>query len=326
MREKILEMLRESPGEISGEKISQELHISRAAVSKHIKVLRKEGYIIDALTKRGYTFREPTTALVAQEIYHYLNEPELFEIHCMDTVDSTNLYLRKLAMAGSPHFTAVTAEEQSGGRGRLDRKWYSPPGAGIWLSLLFRPTLAPQNIQWLTLLIAVSIAEALERYGFDCRIKWPNDILLNKKKVCGILLEMQSDMDHVHWVVAGMGININNQAFPEELKDKATSLYQEKALVLNRAEITASILQTIKDNYQSLISEGFSPLREKWLSKAIGLGEKARVVSSQGVIEGTAMDMDEKGYLLIQSIDGNIQRITGGDFLPSQIDIPERKQ
>ena len=316
MKEKILELLRQNK-EISGEEISRQLHISRAAVAKHIKSLRQRGYEIEASTKRGYTFQEAPDKLLAAEIALHMPPDNTcnWQIHSLEQTDSTNLVLRKLASQDAPEFSVVIADEQTAGRGRLQRVWYAPPRTGLWMSVLFRPTLPPMLAQTITLTTAVSVAEACGDLGIQSQIKWPNDVLIGGKKICGILSEMQADMDHVAWLVVGIGVNINQNAFPPELADIATSLSQAKGKTLTRNEVAAHTLNRLGQNYRLLCQQGFIPIRRKWKERALNLGKTITVRDFSGQRTGKALDIDEEGYLLLEEANGAVCRITAGDIL-----------
>ncbi|MGI5892148.1 MAG: biotin--[acetyl-CoA-carboxylase] ligase [Bacillota bacterium] len=315
MRDQILKILRQSKEDISGQLLSQKLNISRAAIGKHIKSLRQQGYIIEASTHKGYRFVSAPDQLFASEIESFLLADSPWKIYWKKQVDSTNNVLRQMAQENAPSFTALVAEEQSAGKGRLGRCWHSPAGAGIWLSILLRPELASNMAQFFTLTIAVAIAEALSGLGWPIFIKWPNDLLLNGKKVCGILAEIQADMDTLHWVVVGMGINYHHCTLPTDIKDLAISLNTIKATYYSRAEITAKILSSIEKYYHMLCQKGFRPIREKWLQYACCIGKNITANTLSGSYEGKSLDMDDHGYLILQLSDGSTKKINAGDII-----------
>ena len=316
MRYEILTMLREE-GEISGERISEKLNISRAAVSKHIRSLRQEGYVIDSLPGKGYRFISSPDILSPAEIYSHMSNQENWNIITLEEVDSTNIQLRKLADRGAPEFTVVIAEQQTAGKGRLGRPWFSPAGSGLWMSVLLRPQLSPQLAQLLTLTTAVSLEEAFRQLGMDVRIKWPNDILTpGRKKLCGVRSEMHVDMDRVEWLILGIGVNINPTAFPRELQDIAISLYQLKGEPIPRAKVAAAILGRLLANYRLLQQEGFTSLRTNWLNHALGIGETVAIDQNGVKEEGIALGLDEEGYLLLKQGD-QVKRVLAGDMVLS---------
>ncbi|MCL1974759.1 MAG: biotin--[acetyl-CoA-carboxylase] ligase [Firmicutes bacterium] len=313
MREQILQILREG-GEISGEKLSCQFGISRAAIAKHIKALRAEGYIINAVPRRGYSFISAADTLSAAEINCFLREKAAsWQIHYKKELPSTNSKLRNLAVQGAPHGTVVIAEHQLAGAGRFNRSWFSPPHSGIWMSFLLRPALSPQIAQTMTLLTACAVARVLKSLGYACGIKWPNDVLCqNGRKLCGIKSEMCIDMDSVQWQITGLGLNVNISEFPPPLHNSATSLYLLGKSVIQRAPLAAALLDEIYRLYQILLQQGFAPLRQIWLSYAVSLGQLVRISNMHEEYYAIARGLDENGYLLVERA-GQIQTVSGGD-------------
>ena len=314
MREQILRLLRESR-EISGEALSRQLGVSRAAIAKHIKALRAEGYTIEAAPRRGYRFIFAADSLSAAEIGCFLQEKAAdWRIHYYDELPSTTAILRNLATEGAPHGTVLIADHQQAGEGRLERSWFSPAKGGLWMSFLLRPPLSAQLAQTMTLLTACAITRVLDKLGFTCGIKWPNDVLaLNGRKLCGIKSEMCADMDSVHWLVTGLGLNINIPCFPSPLDTTATSLNLLSGQTLPRAPIAAALLDEIYHLYQILLEQGFAPIRELWLNYAVSLGQMVRVSNIREEYYAIARGLDENGYLLAEH-QGQLKTITGGDI------------
>ncbi|MCL1905919.1 MAG: biotin--[acetyl-CoA-carboxylase] ligase [Clostridiales bacterium] len=314
IREQILQTLRES-AEISGEALSKRLGISRAAVAKHIKALREEGYAIKAAPRRGYSFLAAADSLSAAEIGCFLQKKAAcWQIHYYRELPSTTTVLRELATKGAPHGTVLIAEAQQAGEGRLSRSWFSPAKSGLWMSFLLRPPLSAQLAQTMTLLTACATALVLDKMGFACGIKWPNDVLaLDGRKLCGIKSEMCADMDSVQWLVTGLGLNINTPCFPPDLNDCATSLYMLGGQILPRAPIAAALLDELYRLYQTLLERGFAPIRELWLNYALSLGQRVRVSNAREEYYAIARGLDENGYLLAEH-EGKLKTITGGDI------------
>ncbi|MDR2712504.1 MAG: biotin--[acetyl-CoA-carboxylase] ligase [Clostridiales bacterium] len=313
MRKQILEILRGYP-HISGEEISRRLHISRAAVAKHVKALRLEGYHINAVTGKGYEFICAPDKLLPAEIAGHLPLDTPWRLQYIAETTSTNILLREMAEAGAPEYTALIAESQNAGQGRLDRSWHSPPGEAMFLSVLLRPKIPPQVAQTMTLTAACAVQETLADFDIYCFIKWPNDILsANGLKLCGIKTEMRADMDSVAWLITGIGLNINNALFPAELTETATSLRLITGKSMDRTAVTAAVLRHLAENYQLLVREGFAPIRDKWKHHASMLGKEVTVDNNGIKISGIALDLNEMGHLLIEQKDGQVITVTTGD-------------
>lgn len=321
MRDKILSMLQEGQ-EISGEAISRALNISRAAVGKHIQVLREAGYQIAAAPRRGYRLISAPDLLNQIEIGRWLPPDSPWRIDDFPELDTTMREARRLAEEGAAEYRVVIAERQTAGIGRLGRPWYGPAGSGLWMALLFRPHMAPTEAQQLTLCNAVAIAETLTALGFPVGIKWPNDILslhpdYPHRKLCGIRTEMRADSDRVEWLISGIGVNINMTEFPPELQDIACSLRMlQQGRPLRRSQLAAALLQQIEQTYRQLSNSGFAELRQRWLAHAVGIGEQVSIHAPNGMERGIATGMDEAGYLLLLPEDGGPERrILAGDMV-----------
>jgi len=314
MRDKILRVLRES-GEISGEVLSRRLGISRAAIAKHIKALRGQGYEIAAAPRRGYRFLNAPDNLRPAEIACFLQEKAAgWIIHYYEELSSTTAVLRQMANEGAPHGAVLIAERQTAGEGRLDRSWFSPANSGLWMSFLLRPPISAQLAQTMTLLTACATALVLDKLGFASRIKWPNDVLsVNGQKLCGIKSEMCADLDGVRWLVTGLGLNINTTCFPPPLDSNATSLYLLGGRILPRAPIAAALLDELFRLYNTLLDQGFAPIRELWLNYAVSLGQRVRVSNTREEYYAIARGLDENGYLLVER-EGQLKTVTSGDI------------
>lgn len=299
---------------ISGEKISKDFGISRTAVWKQINTLRDLGYKIKSSSRLGYCLEKSPDLLLPEEIWSTCDLSVLGnKIYYYSLIDSTNNEAKKIAQEGVPEGTLVIAEKQSKGRGRIERQWQSPFG-GIWLSVILRPGFLPQDAPKLTILTAVAVAEAIRsEIEIKADIKWPNDILIDGKKVCGILTEMSAELDAVNYVVIGIGINANNNGFPEELKDTAISLKEAKGEKVDRLNLLCAVLEKLEYYYMKAEKEGFCEIFEKWRSLCVNLGSKVSITNINGSFEGTAVDIDEHGALLVKKQDGNIVRLLSGN-------------
>ncbi|MGI6065063.1 MAG: biotin--[acetyl-CoA-carboxylase] ligase [Bacillota bacterium] len=315
MKNEVLRLLKQSSGYLSGEEISSLLGVSRTAVWKHIKTLKAEGYKIDSQTKTGYRLIQVPDCLYPAEVREFLSTRILGgEIFYLPSVSSTNREAREKAENGAQDGAVVLAESQTAGRGRLGREWYSPAQTGLWMSVILRPKIVPADAPKLTLITATAVAEAIiMETGLNPGIKWPNDILLNRKKVCGILTEMKADMDRVHYVVVGMGLNISQEIFPEDIREIATSLTLEAEKKFNRAKIAGAVLNSLEKYYFKWINDGFSAIRNEWKRHSVNLGQKVTVNTLGEVVEGIAEDIDENGLLVVRKIGGSIKKITAGD-------------
>lgn len=320
MQVDILELFRRHPGEyLSGEDISRQLKVSRTAVWKHIRALKQQGYDIEAHTRLGYCLRRAPDRLSPAEVWPRLATRRLAQraddIRYYASVDSTNNTAKTLAEAGCPEGTVVVAEEQSGGRGRLARGWFSPPGKGVWVSVVLRPAFAPQEAPKCTLMAAVAVNRAIRQVtGRECGIKWPNDILWQGKKLVGILTEMSAEMDIINHVVIGMGtnININEDEFPPEIRDVASSLSIVAGRSVSRLDFLVALLQELDRLYLQVLTGGFSPVLEEWRSQSITLGRMVDVLGQAGSFAGEAVDIDDEGALLVRTAQG-VERVWAGD-------------
>ncbi|MCL1816548.1 MAG: biotin--[acetyl-CoA-carboxylase] ligase, partial [Clostridiales bacterium] len=302
--------------EMSGEVLARFCGISRAAIAKHINALRQEGYDIKAAPRKGYRFISAPDCLSEAEIACFLHEQKAaWQIIYRQELSSTTAILRGLAEEGAPHGTVLIAESQLTGEGRLNRTWFSPPGNGLWMSILFRPSLSPQIAQTMTLLTACAVAGILDKMGFSCGIKWPNDVLSAAGyKLCGIKSEMCIDMDSIKWLVTGLGLNINTNNFPSPLDATASSLYLLGGKTLPRAPIAAAILDEIYRLYQMLLQQGFAPIRKIWLNYAISLGRTIKISGATEEYQAIARDLDDNGYLLVEH-NGYIRTVTSGEII-----------
>lgn len=322
MRGKILELLREA-GEkyVSGEEIASALGVSRTAIWKHINDLRNKGYTIESQSRNGYRIASVPDKLLAAEIKNNLATTVIgSEIYSFDSVDSTNEKAKEMARKENiPDGAVLVAEEQTGGKGRLQRSFFSPPNKGIWFSVVLRPPFLPQEAPKCTLLAAVAVAAAMREHGVECGIKWPNDILdskHNNRKMTGILTEMSAEIDRINYVVIGIGINVNISLseFPEDLQDKAGSMLIAKGENILRVPFLQTILRHLDRLYLLVKSEGFSAVMNEWRKYSITLGQEINVigVTSNEVYSGKAVDIDENGALLVQ-VGEEIRKVVAGD-------------
>lgn len=308
---RILELLRRQEGFLSGEDIGRELSITRAAVWKGIKKLREEGYEIEAVTNRGYRLTNPETMYNKRELEQGLKTKTMGQtIYFYEETDTTNNRARELALEGAPEGTLVVAEKQTAGRGRRGKVWESPLGTGIWMSLVLRPQIAPAEASVLTLLCGLATAEAIEaETGLSADIKWPNDILINGKKAVGILTEMDCEMSEVHFVIPGIGINVNTASFPPEIAEIATSLYLECGKTVSRRRLVHKVLERLEEHYETFLRTGsFAAMLEDYRKHCITLGKEVHVLGREPFF-AEALDITPEGELLVRRADNGKEEV-----------------
>lgn len=315
-RDDVLARLRAAGGAAtSGEKIGRDLSISRAAVAKHVAALRSRGYTISAAPGSGYRLVSAPNLPVPAEVAPLVCDPLWVRIEGKEVTASTNDDARQLAGSGAPEGTVVVAGSQTAGRGRLGRQWQSPEG-GVYLSMVFRPALAPASIAPLALVVGLGVIEALETFGVTARLKWPNDVLLDGGKVAGILLEMSAEADRVEWVVAGVGINVVPLAGSGV--PGAAFLAADGSVPgcpgVSRPSVAAAVLDAVAPVYRRFLAEGFGPLAAIWNGSDALQGQAVVVRTAQGeeVAEGIAEGVDAEGRLLVFS-DAGMTRVVAGE-------------
>ncbi|MEJ2183349.1 MAG: biotin--[acetyl-CoA-carboxylase] ligase [Nitrospirota bacterium] len=305
--------LRDREKHHSGEALGRALGVSRAALWKRVEALRGEGFSIEALPGKGYRLASAPD-LSAREVRALLAAPH--PVLLFDEVGSTNDVALARALGGAPHGTVVMAHGQSEGRGRRGRRWFSPRGENLYMSVVLRPRMAPREAGLLTLAAAVAAAGALrEASGLDIRIKWPNDLVVSGRKLGGILLEMRTDPERVLTAVAGIGVNVNGAEFPPDIAPTATSLLLQSGRRFRRAPLAAAIANALIKELKALSEEGGGPLRTRWRALSCTRGRKVRVQSVEGTLEGTALDIDGEGRLLVRTPEGEVQSVSSGDVV-----------
>jgi len=315
----ILRLFREAgSGFVSGELISRELKLSRTAVWKHINGLRAAGYVIEAVPSRGYHLLSSPDILSEEEVREMLGPTGIGRrLVCLPATTSTNADAFRLAEDGAEEGTTVIADAQSGGKGRRGRVWSSPAGVNLYCSVVLRPAIMPHEAPQLTFLSAVAVARAIEdTTALKPEIKWPNDVLIDGRKVAGLLNEMSAETDGINFVILGIGVNLNMtlSQFPSDLRTPATSLLQEQGLPVNRVRFAAAMLRELDRLYADFLRHGFGPVREEWQQRCCANGRK--VVVSEGSLEtarGMFHGIDGDGALLLLTPDGTVERILSGD-------------
>ena len=311
-------MLKEADDHISGQQLCEQFQVSRTAVWKVINQLKEEGYQVEAVRNKGYRIIESPDVLTREELAVQIGDATRWagqEIVCFTETDSTNVRARKLGENGAAHGTLVVAEQQTAGRGRRGRGWESPAGSSIYMSLLLRPEFLPNKAPMLTIVMAYSVATALrEQTGLDFRIKWPNDIVLNGKKVVGILTEMSTEIEYINHVVIGVGINVNTEAFPEEICATATSIRRESGKTWRRAELIAAILRQFEVQYERFVKEeDLAYLREAYDAILVNCNREVRILVEKDGYRALALGIDDQGELLVRKEDGTVTSVYAGE-------------
>ncbi len=320
-REEILRLFHKKTGAfVSGEEISQALGVSRTAVWKQIGLLRELGYAIEAVPSRGYRLLSTPDTLIPAEIQSGLETGIIgAEILYFDELDSTNVRARELGDAGAVDGTVVIADRQTAGKGRMGRQWVSPPGVNLYASVLLRPPILPWQAPQLTFLSAVAVARAIEETsGRFPRVKWPNDVLLEGKKVAGLLNEMNAETEGIRYVVLGIGVNLNmgDDQFPADLRYPATSLRIETGAPVSRLAFVRALLRHLDALYQTCLAEGFSPVIAAWEGFCDLVGQTVEVDFQERVAQGVVEGLDSDGALLLRLADGTLERVLAGDVRP----------
>ena len=318
-RELVLSMLRSRPEEyVSGEQMSQELGISRTAVWKAVDGLRQEGYEIDSARNRGYRLQSAPDRLREGELTGWLEGCRIGnQLLCLEQIDSTNTECKRQAMAGVPEGLAVLAEEQTAGRGRAGRSFQSPRGGGLYLSVLMRPALELWEVSNMTAWVAVAVCDAVEEVcGVRPQIKWTNDLVLNGKKLCGILTELglESETHRLDYLVTGVGLNVNQKAadFEGEVRDIATSLCMELGHPIRRADLAGAILKKLDEMYVQFPHNKTRYL-EQYRKDCITLGKQVQLITPASRRQAVALDIDEEFRLVVELPDGSREALSTGE-------------
>lgn len=303
---------------VSGAELAERLGISRAAVWARIEELRALGYEIHANPHDGYKLRHSPDVLHADDILASLpGRPTIGrDIRVFGETTSTNDVADRLGRDGVKEGVVVLAETQTKGRGRLGRNWVSLRGKGIWCSVLLRPPLPPQSATQITIASATAMVRALNAtIGARCEVKWPNDILIDGRKVCGILTEMSAELESIKHIVLGIGLNVNFETsdFPPEIQKIATSLRIEVGRPFRRCEIAATLLRELDADYRRILQGEFDAIADEWESACTTIGRNIEIAVGQRTISGRAESLDSEGALLLRTQHGRLERIIGGD-------------
>ena len=315
----ILSALRSAnEGGVSGAELSHKLGITRAAIWARVEELRGLGYDIEATPHLGYRLLSAPDALHADDLLARLGKTKVIgrDIRVFEETTSTNDVIEKLARDKVQEGVVVFAESQTKGRGRLGRKWISPSRKGLWFSILLRPNLRLQEVTQLTVAAATGLRRAIQtNTGLKAKIKWPNDILINGKKIAGILTELSAELDRVKHVILGIGVDVNLTAaeFPTDLRKIATSLKIETGKAVHRAELAIEILRELDHDHTRVCSGGFEAVADEWEEHCATIGHPVTIQIGDRRIHGRAESLDDDGALLLRTQYGQLERITAGD-------------
>lgn len=316
MKTKILELMRDDQDYISGQELCERFGVSRTAVWKAVNQLKEEGYDIEAVRNKGYRLKSAPEVLSESELGSRIHTRWAGRnLQYLKETDSTNNDAKRCMEEGGEHGTLIVAERQTAGRGRRGRFWESPEGTAIYMTIGMKPEFAPDKASMLTLVMALSVAEAIEEQsGLEADIKWPNDVVVNKRKVCGILTEMILEAEYIRCVVTGVGINVNQPSMPEEIAQTATSLFIEKGDKVSRAALIESVMRHFENNYDCFISSlDLSELKEAYEAKLANKDQLVRVLDPKGEYEGIARGIRCTGELIVELPDGIVREVYAGE-------------
>lgn len=303
---------------ISAADLARQLNVSRSTIIAHVAELRRVGFDIPVTPQGGYRLVGTPAQLNADDILSRLGKVRVIgrDISVFAETSSTNDVIDRLARDDVAEGVVVFAESQNQGRGRLGRSWFSPAGKGLWFSVLLRPKLRPQQIPQITVLASVAVARTIEHVArLSPKIKWPNDVYVNGRKVAGILTELSAEQDVVRYVVLGIGIDVNVAAseFPPKLRSIATSLAIEAGHPIDRAELASAVLRELDELYVRVAKKDFESVAEEWERRCTTVGKHVVVLIGDRRLHGHAEALDAEGALLLRTEHGHLERITGGD-------------
>jgi len=315
MKEKILELLKMHQDYVSGQDICSQLGVSRTAVWKNIKALKEEGYQIDSVNNKGYKLLSEPDVIDGIRIREYLHTRWLADtINYAREMDSTNIQAKRMGEHDAGDGTIVVTERQTAGRGRRGRTWVSPEG-NCYFSILLRPDIAADHASMITLIAAMALAKAIKKVsGLNTMIKWPNDVIANGKKLCGILTESSTDLEYINYVVVGIGINANQTEFPEEIRETASSIRLETGEKVNRAQLLGTFLDEFEKYYENFLeTEDLTALAGQYNSLLVNRGKEVKIIEKDRERILNAVGIDDKGGLIVEDSCGNRETIISGE-------------
>ncbi|WP_455715917.1 biotin--[acetyl-CoA-carboxylase] ligase [Anaerosporobacter sp.] len=312
----ILTILSNSDSYVSGQYLCEQLGVSRTAVWKVMNRLKEEGYQIDSVSNKGYRLLSQPDVITSEAILSKLQTKYMGrQVFCYDEVTSTNTVAKRLADEGNIEGTLVVSDTQNGGKGRRGRSWESPKGTGVFMTVILRPQIKPIYASMLTLVAALALNDAITNLtGLEAKIKWPNDIVVNKKKVCGILTELSAEVDYINHIVVGIGINVGTRDFKEELKDKATSLLLESGKSINRTELIAKAMEYFEGYYEQFLkTHDLSGLKEAYTKVLINKDQVVKILAEENSYTGIARGITDEGHLLVEKDNHELVEVYAGE-------------
>lgn len=314
----LLKLLRSRDAYVSGQELCEQFGVSRTAVWKMINQLKEEGYEIEAVSNRGYCLKSAPDLTSPEEITSRLTTDWAGRtVYHFGETGSTNIDAKRLADEGAPHGTLVVADTQTMGRGRRGRGWESEDaGKAVYMTLLLKPQFSPEYASRVTLLMAMAVTAALEEVceGQSVQIKWPNDVVINGRKACGILTEMSAEPGYIHHVVIGTGINVNQSSFPKEIEQTAASVLRETGKMQPRALIIARVMFFFEQYYECFVqTHDLSALREQYEAHLAGIGREVRVLDPMGEYTGVSKGITDSGELIVEKEDGTRVEVYAGE-------------
>ncbi|BEP30171.1 biotin--[acetyl-CoA-carboxylase] ligase [Helicovermis profundi] len=309
MKEKIISILKEHKNKfVSGEEISNLLGVSRTSIWKVLKQLKASGYNIESAPKKGYKLLDDKNIYSKEEITLLLKSKgsNVEEVFYFDSINSTNEYAKEIGRNSNMENVLVISDIQTDGKGRLGRKWLSSESSGVWMSLLLKPNLNPTDASKITQIASAAIVTAIEEfYNLNVGIKWPNDIIINGKKIAGVLTEMNSELGEINFIVVGIGINVNTKSFPEEISDIASSLFLESGLEIDRKKIIEKVIYYFYKFYNEYIkNKEFNEVLDINKKKSVTLNRDVFIIRRNETFEAYAYDLNRDGELMVRDKDG----------------------
>ena len=316
MKSEILRLLKESDTYISGQQLCEQFQVSRTAIWKVIDQLKKEGYEIEAVRNKGYRLIDSPDVMSKAEIESLVDTKWAGKnVVYYDEIDSTNNRAKEAGDNGAAHGTLFVADMQVAGKGRRGRVWKSPSGSSIYMTILLYPDIPPVKAPQLTLLMAIAVAEGIQEVtGLETKIKWPNDIVVNGRKICGILTEMSTEIDYINHVVIGAGINVNQDTFSDDIKATASSLKLELGKSVKRSELIAAVMKSFEKCYEIFIeTEDLSGLQELYNSMLVNRDQEVKVLEPGNEYKAHAIGINQTGELIVRTPDGKEKEIYAGE-------------